>query len=63
MSSEGVLSSGPVLHVVQNRPLSPEQWYGLTYVVFPDHQELTVCLAQVYACLFDGFEAMPPAPR
>jgi hypothetical protein len=52
-----------LLHVVQNRPLSPEQWYGLTYVAFPDLQELTVYLAQVYAYLFDGFEAMPLAPQ
>ncbi|MEV4559919.1 hypothetical protein AB0K51_23410 [Kitasatospora sp. NPDC049285] len=52
-----------LLHLVQNRPLTPQHWYGLTYVGFPDQQELTVYLAQVYAYLFDGFDAMPLAPQ
>jgi hypothetical protein len=52
-----------LVHVVQNRPISVEQWYALTYVAFPDGQELTMYLAQVYAFLFDGFPAMPVAPN
>ncbi|MFB7662636.1 hypothetical protein ACFC1R_01635 [Kitasatospora sp. NPDC056138] len=52
-----------LLHLVQQRPLTVDQWYRLTYVRFPDEQELTVYLAQVYAYLFDGFEAMPLAPQ
>ncbi|MFD0564296.1 hypothetical protein ACFQ2M_21490 [Kitasatospora saccharophila] len=51
-----------LLHVVRNRPLSVDRWYQLTYVRFPDQQDLTTYLAQVYAYLFDGFDAMPPAP-
>ena len=51
-----------LLHLVVNRPLNVDQWYALTYVRFPDQQELTAFLAQVYAYLFDGFEAMPLAP-
>ncbi|MGW4381707.1 hypothetical protein [Kitasatospora sp. NPDC004531] len=50
-------------HMVQQRPLSVEKWYDLTYVAFPDQQELTLYLAQVYAYLFDGFPAMPLAPN
>jgi hypothetical protein len=52
-----------LLHVVRERPLSTEQWYALTYVPFPGVQELTAYLAQVYAYLYDGFEAMPVAPH
>ncbi|MEV4616563.1 hypothetical protein AB0K43_28780 [Kitasatospora sp. NPDC049258] len=52
-----------LLHLVRNRPLSVDQWYLLTYVRFPDQQELTAYLAQVYAYLFDNFDAMPVAPQ
>ncbi|MYT30819.1 MULTISPECIES: hypothetical protein [unclassified Streptomyces] len=55
--------SAGLLHVVRNRPLSVDSWYALTYVTFPDQQELTSYLAQVYAYLFDEFDAMPVAPR
>ncbi|MFJ9693095.1 hypothetical protein [Kitasatospora sp. NPDC101183] len=58
----GTVRAG-LVHLVQNRPLTPAQWYGLTYVAFPDQQELTLYLAQVYAFLFDGFDAMPLAPN
>ncbi|WP_354641497.1 hypothetical protein [Kitasatospora camelliae] len=51
-----------LLHLVRNRPITVEQWYELTYVRFPDQGELTAYLAQVYAYLFDGFDAMPLAP-
>ncbi|WP_055591039.1 hypothetical protein [Peterkaempfera griseoplana] len=52
-----------LLHLLKNRPLSVDQWYQLTYVRFPDQQELTAYLAQVYAFLFDGFDAVPLAPQ
>jgi hypothetical protein len=52
-----------LLHVVRERPLTVEQWYGLTYIAFPDTDELTAYLGQVYAYLFDGFDAMPVAPN
>ncbi|WP_435798461.1 hypothetical protein, partial [Streptomyces decoyicus] len=50
-------------HLVANQPLTVEQWFGLTYVQFPDQRELRAYLAQVYAYLFDDFEAMPLAPQ
>ena len=50
-------------HLVANQPLTVEQWFGLTYVPFPDQRELRAYLAQVYAYLFDDFEAMPLAPQ
>jgi hypothetical protein len=52
-----------LLHLVRNRPLTVEQWYDLSYVAFPDQEELTQYLAQVYAYLFDDFPAMPLAPN
>lgn len=51
-----------LLHVIREQPLTPEQWYRLTYVAFPDQQSLTHYLAQVYAYLFDDFDVMPVAP-
>ncbi|MFJ5883186.1 hypothetical protein [Kitasatospora cineracea] len=51
-----------LLHLVRNRPLTVGQWYALTYVPFPDERELTAYLGQLYAYLFDGFDAMPLAP-
>ncbi|MEU8918902.1 hypothetical protein [Streptomyces nigrescens] len=50
-------------HLVANEPLTVEQWFDLTYVQFPDQRELRAYLAQVYAYLFDDFEAMPVAPQ
>lgn len=52
-----------LLHLVRNKPMTVDQWYGLTYVRFPDERELTAYRAQVYAYLFDGFDAMPLAPQ
>ncbi|MER0480955.1 hypothetical protein ABR737_21890 [Streptomyces sp. Edi2] len=52
-----------LMHVVTNEPLTVEQWFDLTYVQFPDQRELRAYLAQVYAYLFDDFEAMPVAPQ
>ncbi|PYC86163.1 hypothetical protein C7C46_05880 [Streptomyces tateyamensis] len=52
-----------LVHLVRERPLGVDQWYGLTYIGFPDVQALTGYLAQVYAYLFDGFDAMPVAPH
>ncbi|MFI9783309.1 hypothetical protein ACIHEI_07340 [Kitasatospora sp. NPDC051984] len=52
-----------LLHLIRNRPLTVDQWYALTYVRFPDQRRLTAFLGQVYAYLFDGFDAMPVAPR
>ncbi|MDH6143131.1 hypothetical protein P3T35_005160 [Kitasatospora sp. GP30] len=52
-----------LIHVVRSRPLTVAQWYGLTYIAFPDVEELTAYLAQVYAYLYDGFDAMPVAPN
>ncbi len=52
-----------LLHMARNNPMTVDQWYGLTYVRFPDQQELALYLAQVYAYLFDGFEAAPLAPN
>ncbi|AUG78627.1 hypothetical protein CFP65_3847 [Kitasatospora sp. MMS16-BH015] len=45
------------------QPMPVEQWYALTYVAFPDRRALGYYLAQVYAYLFDGFDAMPVAPQ
>ncbi|MGY4956784.1 hypothetical protein [Streptomyces nigrescens] len=50
-------------HLVANQPMTVEQWFDLTYVQFPDQRELRAYLAQVYAYLFDDFEAMPVAPQ
>ncbi|WP_336047304.1 hypothetical protein [Streptomyces sp. CA2R101] len=50
-------------HLVANEPLTVAQWFGLTYVQFPGRRELRAYLAQVYAYLFDDFEAMPVAPQ
>ncbi|MBM4794978.1 hypothetical protein HXP44_23650 [Streptomyces sioyaensis] len=52
-----------LMHLVTNEPLTVEQWFGLTYVRFPDQRELRAYLAQVYAYLFEDFEAMPLAPQ
>ncbi|MFC8721350.1 hypothetical protein [Kitasatospora sp. NPDC057198] len=51
-----------LLHLIRARPLTVAQWYALTYVPFPGERELTAFLGQVYAYLFDGFDAMPVAP-
>ncbi|PJN42313.1 hypothetical protein CG747_00845 [Streptomyces sp. CB02959] len=59
---QGVIRAG-LLHLVTNQPITVGQWYGLTYVRFSDQRELTAYLAQVYAYLFDNFDAMPVAPR
>ena len=50
-------------HLVTHEPLTVEQWFGLTYVRFPDQRELRAYLAQVHAYLFEDFEAMPLAPQ
>jgi hypothetical protein len=47
-----------LLQLVKERPLSTEQWYGLTYQRFPNKRELTHYLAQVYAYLFESYPAM-----
>ncbi|MFG2694651.1 hypothetical protein [Kitasatospora sp. NPDC048407] len=52
-----------LLHLIRNRPLTVDQWYALTYISFHDQRQLTAFLGQVYAYLFDGFDAMPVAPR
>lgn len=52
-----------LMHLVNHRPMSVDQWYALTYVRFADQEELTLYLAQVYAYLFDNFDAMPLAPH
>ncbi len=52
-----------LMHLVTNEPLTVDQWLDLTYVRFPDQRELRAYLAQVYAYLFDGFDAMPVAPQ
>ncbi|MFE0460226.1 hypothetical protein ACFW1A_13365 [Kitasatospora sp. NPDC058965] len=52
-----------LVHLVRERPLDVDRWYGLTYIAFPDVQALTGYLAQVYAYLYDGFDAMPVAPN
>ncbi|MEU9116263.1 hypothetical protein AB0D04_32015 [Streptomyces sp. NPDC048483] len=52
-----------LMHLVANEPLTVEQWFGLTYVKFPDQRELRAYLAQVYAYLFEDFDAMPVAPQ
>lgn len=49
-------------HLMQARPLSPESWYHLTYVPFDSADQLALYHVQVYAYLFEGFEAMPVAP-
>ncbi|MBR7832894.1 hypothetical protein KDL01_06450 [Actinospica durhamensis] len=51
-----------LLHLVQQRPISPETWYSLTYVPFEAPDQLALYLAQVYAYLFDDFDTMPVAP-
>ncbi|MFI0711056.1 hypothetical protein ACH4SK_10430 [Streptomyces inhibens] len=52
-----------LMHLVANEPLTVELWFALTYVKFPDQRELRAYLAQVYAYLFDDFDAMPVAPQ
>ncbi|MEV0371385.1 hypothetical protein AB0I10_16420 [Streptomyces sp. NPDC050636] len=52
-----------LMHLVTNEPLTVDQWFALTFVKFSDQRELRVYLAQVYAYLFDNFEAMPLAPQ
>ncbi|MFF4950924.1 hypothetical protein [Streptomyces chattanoogensis] len=59
---QGVIRAG-LMHVVANEPLTVEQWFALTYVKFPDQRELRAYLAQVYAYLFEDFDAMPVAPQ
>lgn len=43
--------------------MAVKQWFDLTYVQFPDQRGLRAYLAQVYAYLFEDFEAMPVAPQ
>ena len=50
-------------HLVASEPMTVEHWFGLTYVQFPDQRALRAYLAQVYAYLFDDFDAMPVAPQ
>ncbi|AUG78456.1 hypothetical protein CFP65_3668 [Kitasatospora sp. MMS16-BH015] len=51
-----------LLHLAR-RPPAVDRWAALTHVRFADERELAGYLAQVYAYLFDGFEAMPLAPQ
>ncbi|MEW2439514.1 hypothetical protein AB0952_36135 [Streptomyces caniferus] len=59
---QDVIRAG-LMHVVANEPMTVEQWFDLTYVHFPGRRELRAYLAQVYAYLFEDFEAMPVAPH
>jgi len=49
-------------HLMQERTISPELWHQLTYVPFDNADQLALYHVQVYAYLFEGFEAMPVAP-
>ncbi|MER5639613.1 hypothetical protein ABT095_21975 [Kitasatospora sp. NPDC002227] len=51
-----------LMHLAR-QPMPVERWYALTYVPFPDRKALGYYLAQVYAYLFDGYDAMPVAPQ
>jgi hypothetical protein len=49
-------------HLAEQRPISPETWYDLTYVPFDSADQLALYLTQVYAYLFEDFGSMPVAP-
>ncbi|MGS2807398.1 hypothetical protein [Nocardia sp. MW-W600-9] len=49
-------------HLVQHRPIDPQTWYELTYIRFASQDQLALYLAQIYAYLFEDFDAMPVAP-
>ncbi|WP_336086832.1 hypothetical protein [Nocardia sp. SSK8] len=49
-------------HLVHHRPIDPQTWYELTYVRFASPDQLALYVAQVYAYLFEDFDAMPVAP-
>lgn len=48
--------------LIDQRPITPETWYDLTYVPFDSADRLGLYLAQVYAYLFEDFGSMPLAP-